>query len=38
MLPRFRDGLKVEMVEVESLEYTKNNKLKLLIQEMEPAL
>jgi len=37
MLPRFRDGLKIELVEVESLEYTKNNKLKLLIQEMEPA-
>ena len=37
MLPRFRDGLKVELVEVESLEYTKNNKLKLLIQDMEPA-
>jgi phenylacetate-CoA ligase len=38
MLPRFRDGLKIELVEVESLEYTKNNKLKLLIQDMEPAL
>jgi phenylacetate-CoA ligase len=37
MLPRFRDGLKVEMVEVDTLEYTKNNKLKLLIQEMETA-
>jgi phenylacetate-CoA ligase len=38
MLPRFRDGLKIQLVEVESLEYTKNNKLKLLIQDMEPAL
>ena len=38
MRPRFRDGLKIELVEVESLEYTKNNKLKLLIQDMEPAL
>lgn len=38
MLPRFRDGLKIEMVEVESLEYTKNNKVKLLIQDMEAAL
>ena len=38
MRPRFRDGIKIELVEVESLEYTKNNKLKLLIQEMEPAL
>ena len=38
MQPRFRDGLKINLVEVESLEYTKNNKLKLLIQDMEPAL
>jgi hypothetical protein len=38
MLPRFREGLKINLVEVESLEYTRNNKLKLLIQEMEPAL
>jgi phenylacetate-CoA ligase len=38
MMPRFREGLKIELVEVESLEYTRNNKLKLLIQEMEPAL
>jgi phenylacetate-CoA ligase len=38
MRPRFRDGLKIELVEVESLEYTKNNKLKLLIQDMEPAI
>ena len=38
MLPRFRDGLKIKLVEVESLEYTRNNKLKLLIQDMEPAL
>jgi phenylacetate-CoA ligase len=38
MRPRFRDGLKIELVEVESLEYTKNNKLKLLIQDTEPAL
>jgi phenylacetate-CoA ligase len=38
MIPRFRDGLKIILEEVESLEYTKNNKLKLLIQEMEPAL
>lgn len=37
MLPRFRDGLKIEMIEVDSLEYTKNNKVKLLIQDMEPA-
>jgi phenylacetate-CoA ligase len=36
LLPRFRDGLKITVVEVDSLEYTKNNKLKLLIQEMEP--
>jgi phenylacetate-CoA ligase len=38
MQPRFRDGLKINLVEVESLEFTKNNKLKLLIQDMEPAL
>lgn len=38
MLPRFRDGLNIDLVEVESLEYTRSNKLKLLIQEMEPAL
>ena len=38
MQPRFRDGLKINLIEVESLEYTKNNKLKLLIQDMEPAL
>lgn len=38
MLPRFRDGLKIKVVEVDSLEYTGNNKLKLLIQEMETAV
>jgi hypothetical protein len=38
MLPRFRDGLTIVLEEVETLQYTKNNKLKLLIQEMEPAL
>ena len=38
MLPRFRDGLEIKLIEVEALEYTKNNKLKLLIQDMEAAL
>ena len=37
MLPRFRDGLQIKLIEVESLEYTRNNKLKLLIQDMETA-